>query len=112
MGNKAETSLFTLVGDWTVAGVAAQYSHLSQQYSLILAGQSKGKRRKSSVPSPPEIDLAGIAALDACGCQLLAQFAHALQQHGIAPHFTNLPAGLAETIHQLGFSRDISPTIQ
>ena len=107
---KVEVSRFSLEGDWTICGVAEQFPRLSQQLSLLSGSLPPQKRRRSTTSTAPEIDLGGISALDACGCQLLAHFSHALHQSGISPHYINLPEAFRSTIHLLGFSREFIPS--
>ncbi len=108
MDEKANLSPLSLDGDWTISGVAEQLPRLSQQIALLLDPPQTNKNRADAAPSRPEIDLGGISALDACGCQLLTHFSRALQQHGIVPQFANLSAPFLETIHQLGFDQELT----
>ena len=110
MRKTVEVSRFSLEGDWTICGVAEQFPRLSQQLSLLSGSLPPQKRRRSTTSTAPEIDLGGISALDACGCQLLAHFSHALHQSGISPHYINLPEAFRSTIHLLGFSREFIPS--
>lgn len=108
MGKKANASPLSLDGDWTISGVAEQFPRLSQQIALILDPPKAKKKRACASVSRLEIDLGGISALDACGCQLLTHFYHALHQHGIVPLFAHLPAPFLDTIHQLGFDQELA----
>ena len=88
----------SLDGDWSMACITQQFQVLQQLASELT--NSAGK------PVSPELDLAGITELDACGCQLLSAFVGTLRQQGITP----LYKGLAETcdkFRQLGFDHQL-----
>lgn len=95
----------SLDGDWSMASITQQFQVL-QQMALELTASAGN-------PVSPELDLAGITELDACGCQLLSAFVGTLRQQGITP----LYKGLAETCdkfrllgfdHQLDFMQSFS----
>lgn len=94
MMSESEQIRISLGGDWSMACITQQFQVLQQLASELT--NSAGK------PVSPELDLAGITELDACGCQLLSAFVSTLRQQGI----TAIYKGLAETCDKfrlLGF---------
>lgn len=97
-----------LDGDWTMSGVADRFPLLTKHLSFFLNSQSGEELQSSESYGFPEIDLAGINALDACGCQLLALFIRNLCRCGATPRVTNIPDTFRSKIHFLGFDREFN----
>ena len=102
--NSTEALRLSLAGDWTVSGVAEQFPLLTLYLSRIQEAVPTGAGQTS--PHLPELDLAGVTALDACGCQLLAQFSRILQLQGGAPRISNVPEPFVATVQLLGFCQE------
>lgn len=100
-----------LDGDWSMSGVAERFPLLAKHLSLLLDSQSNEELQNSQPSGLPEIDLAGINALDACGCQLLALFIRNLRQCGVTPRVTNIPDTFRSKIHFLGFDREFNLSV-
>ena len=103
-----EVSRLCLDGDWSMSGVSERFPLLAKHLSLLsdsLPGQEFQGDESNSLP---EIDLAGLNALDACGCQLLALFIRNLRRYGLAPRVTNIPDTFRAKIHFLGFDREFN----
>jgi anti-anti-sigma regulatory factor len=98
----------SLAGDWSIGGVADQLPVLTHTLASLLQSQDPKKKHASEAQSNPEIDLAKVTALDACGCQLLVCFHRTLQQYGISLRLSNIPDGFMTKIRQLGFGRDFN----
>jgi len=96
-----------LAGDWTVSGVAEQFPLLTQHLAHLLDSHSANTVQTDAAQVLPEVDLAGITALDACGCQLLVQFTLTLQQCGVSPRISNVPDAFSAKIRLLGFDREL-----
>ena len=99
-----ETFRVCLDGDWSMSGVAERFPLLVKHLSVLTDSQSI-EEFKSALP---EIDLAGINALDVCGCQLLAIFIRNLRQCGVTPRITNIPDTFRSKIHFMGFDREFN----
>lgn len=97
-----------LDGDWSMSGVAERFPLLAKQISLLSNSQTLEGLQPCASHALPEIDLAGIDALDACGCQLLALFIGNLRQIGKAPLVTNIPDAFRSKIHFLGFGHEFN----
>lgn len=97
-----------LDGDWSMGGVAERFPLLARHLSTVSDFQSGDEFQTSESHSLPELDLTGINALDACGCQLLALFVRNLRQRGVTPRLTNIPDAFRSKIHFLGFDREFS----
>lgn len=93
-----------LDGDWSMSGVAERFPLLAKHLSLL----SDAFSAKNESTCLPEIDLAGLNELDACGCQLLALFIRSLRQFGITPRVTNIPDSFRTKIRFLGFDREFN----
>lgn len=106
--NTIEANRLSLTGDWTISGVAEQFSLLTQHLAHLSDPQSPVELQTCAVHGLTEMDLAGITALDACGCQLLAQFSRALQRYGISPCICNIPDVFIAKIRLLGFDREFN----
>lgn len=87
----------TLGSDWTVAGIAAQWSQVSACLAELRAGGT-------DAGSTLFISMAATESLDACGCQLLAVFVRTLKGIGIDAYLVQVPETLRSTIDILGFS--------
>ena len=99
-----ETFRVCLDGDWSMSGVAEQFPLLVKHLSVLTDSQSIEEFQSGL----PEIDLAGINALDVCGCQLLAIFIRNLRQCGVTPRITNIPDTFRSKIHFMGFDREFN----
>ena len=99
-----ETFRVCLDGDWSMSGVAEQFPLLVKHLSVLTDSQSIEVFQSGF----PEIDLAGINALDVCGCQLLAIFIRNLRQCGVTPRITNIPDTFRSKIHFMGFDREFN----
>lgn len=85
----------SLQGAWDTARALEGAKFLAGELLLLLEADPR--------PVRVTLDLAGLTAIDACGCQLLAVFLGNLKRHGITPHPSRIPRGIAEQIRQLGF---------
>ena len=97
-----------LDGDWSMSGVADRFPFLAKQLTTLSESLSIEELQSFESCGLPEIDLSGINALDACGCQLLALFISNLRQCGKAPRITNIPDTFRSKIHLLGFDREFN----
>lgn len=103
-----EANKLCLAGDWSIVGVAEQFSFLFQYLAHLSDTQSLEESQTFTAHGLPEVDLAGITQLDASGCQLLAHFSQALQQCGIPLRICNMPDAFIAKIRLLGFDREIN----
>lgn len=104
----SETFRINLDGDWSMSGVAERFPLLAQHISVLSDSRMSERLQQCPSPSLPEIDLAGVEALDACGCQLLALFIRKLRQCGIPPLVINIPDTFRSKIHFLGFGHEFN----
>ena len=96
---KSPLAPITLAGDYSIAGVSDQLPMLQQQLK-----ETAAERQKAGNKVPPcHIDLGGLQALDACGCQLLAIFLHKLRAEGLADFSFAMDEFQREQIHLFGF---------
>ncbi len=95
---KRKTKHIALTGDWSVAGVADRLTALQKQ--RLTAKVSGGE-------DALVIDVGGIDAIDACGCQLLALWLRHLRREGLAPRLANSNAELSSYIRLLGFAEEL-----
>lgn len=94
----------SISGDLSMVGVTEQFPLMVQYLAEPAA---------AAVVSPNEqhlheIDLTGVQALDACGCQLLVAFIHNLRKRGAALFSLKLTDDCREKIHNLGFDDELS----
>ncbi len=89
-----------LVGDWSIAEIAGQYPPLN-----LHLGRLTETSPADAAPVSVDCSLAGITALDACGCQLLANFLQAVRTSGRGARVTDIPEDFTAKIHLLGFDR-------
>lgn len=86
----------TLEGEWVLETADQQIKDLAERLAKLLHCEPR--------PCQVEVDLAGIAEIDACGCQMLALFLAHLTRHGVTP----LPCGSSTDVKDklvlLGFS--------
>lgn len=108
--NTTEAIRLSLAGDWTVSGVAEQFQLLANHFGYLSILQSPDAQQTCPAHIVSEMDLAGITALDACGCQLLSQFSRSLKQCGLSPLIRNLPDEFSAKIRLLGFDRELNLT--
>lgn len=104
--NTTDAMRLSLAGDWTVRGVAEQFPLLTLYLSRLPVAAPTGAGQTSPTHRLTELDLAGVTALDACGCQLLAQFSRTLQLQGGAPRISNVPEPFVATVQLLGFYQE------
>lgn len=99
MESKSEQKIrISLDGDWSMAGITQQFQFLQQ---LALQLTDPAKKMVS-----PELDLAGITELDACGCQLLSAFIGTLRQQGFTPLYKGLTE-VCDKFRLLGFDQQL-----
>lgn len=103
-----ETFRLCLDGDWSMSGVAERFPLLARHLSLLSASPPDQEIQGKESNKLPEIDLAGLNALDACGCQLLALFIRSLRRYGFTPCVTNIPDTFRAKINFLGFDREFN----
>lgn len=94
--NGPDTHNITLEGEWSL-------EHIGERQKL-LAGELVHLRETTPGVGVVEIDLSGVATIDACGCQLLAIFVETLRQLGITARSKKIPRQLLEKVGILGFS--------
>ena len=94
-----ETTRIPLEGDWSMGGVAVQFPQVMQRVAELTSADAR--------PMALTLDLSGIAALDASGCQLLALVARTLRGSGIAASCFGLTAPLADKVRILGFAAEL-----
>lgn len=96
-----------LAGDWSMCGVSTQLPQLAAQLD-DLTGTAPEDTSPATTTTRSEIDLQGIDCFDACGCQLLAVFLHALHQKGLRPLLSNIPGVVSDMIGLLGFAGELA----
>lgn len=94
-----------LEGDWSMNGVADQFSRLAVLLASLSVCRPDRERQADASRNRPEIDMTGVNLLDACGCQLLTTFLHSLKKRGVTPLVTGISATFSKKIHLLGFDR-------
>jgi len=95
---KRKIKHIVLAGDWSVAGVADRLTSLQKQRPT-----AKGSGGGDELV----IDVGGIDAIDACGCQLLALWLRHLRREGLAPRLANSNSELSCYIRLLGFAEEL-----
>lgn len=96
--NSNEVNKISIDGDLSMAAVTEKFPVLAE----YLAGSAAAPDQQLY-----EIDLTGVEALDACGCQLLVAFIHNLKKSG-AILSLQLSDSCRDIIHNLGFDDDLS----
>ncbi len=96
---KRKTKRIALAGDWSVTGVADRLKALQKQ-RLTVKGAGGGDELV--------VDVGGIEAIDACGCQLLALWLRHLRREGVAPRLDNGSVELTGYIRLLGFAEELA----
>ena len=91
-----------LNGDLSMVGVTEQFPLLAQYLAKLATVATNDLEQNLS----HEIDLIGLQALDACGCQLLAAFLRNLRQCG-AGVLLKLSDDYRVKIHSLGFDNEL-----
>lgn len=93
-----------LSGDLSMVGVTEQFPLMAQ----YVAGAVEVEAEGHTVHPPIEIDLTGLHALDACGCQLLVAFVRNIRKRagGVVPCI-KLTDSCRGTIHTLGFDDEL-----
>lgn len=98
-----DVSSIALNGDMSMMGVTEQFPFLAQ----YLAGSAEAAAASPGQQHLHEIDLAGVQALDACGCQLLVAFVRNLRQMGGGVASLKMTDDCREIIHALGFDGEL-----
>lgn len=101
--NQYDVKKITLNGDLSTVGV-------KEQFSLMLEHIDKmGEFDTSSLDRcfSHEINLSGVNALDACGCQLLAVFIRTLRKRGVKKFSLMLSDDCRKKVHSLGFDDEL-----
>lgn len=101
--DRDDMNRISLNGDLSMIGVTEQFPLLAQ----YLAGTAADVTPSSAQHSPHEIDLTGIQALDACGCQLLVAFVRNLRKRGAVACSFKLTDDCRDIIHTLGFDDEL-----
>lgn len=101
--NQDNANRITLSGDLSTVGVKEQLPLLTQYLDRLTEAATLDRDQHS----PQEIDLTGLEALDACGCQLLTAFLRNLKQHGADVFSFKLNAEFREKIQRLGFADEL-----
>lgn len=101
--NRDDANTITLNGDLSTIGVMEQQPLLAQHLDRLMETTplDPGQHRLQ------EIDLTGLQALDACGCQLLVAFLRNLKQRGSEVFSFKLNDDIREKIHRLGFDDEL-----
>lgn len=102
MGNEAVCTI-TLKGDLSMVGVREQCAVLSQHLQRLAEAAASGYQQFATC----EVDLTGLQALDACGCQLLVTFFRTIAKHGAGMFSLRLNDDFREKIHALGFDDEL-----
>ena len=101
--DRDDVNRIALNGDLSMIGVTEQFPLLAQYLARSAEIQTVGRDQCPSY----EIDLTGVQALDACGCQLLAAFLRDLRQRGAEVFSLKLSDEYREKIHSLGFDNEL-----
>ena len=101
--DRNDVNRIALNGDLSMIGVTGQFPLLVQHLAAPVEIQNAGHEKSPSY----EIDLTGIQALDACGCQLLAAFLRNLRKRGAEVFALKLSDEFREKIHSLGFDNEL-----
>jgi ABC-type transporter Mla MlaB component len=102
--NRDNVHRITLNGDLSMVGVKEQLPLLFQHVDRL----AKTVEIDLDQQPPQEIDLTGVQALDACGCQLLTAFLRTLRQRGTGVFSLKLNEISRGKIHRLGFDDVLS----
>ena len=84
-----------LHGEWTISRAAERLKLLAGEFAQLFEACPRHAR--------VEINMAGVASVDACGCQLLVVFLENLRRQGIASEPSYIPPEIMEQICLLGF---------
>lgn len=95
-GNGAGACSVKLEGEWFMDQAVDLQKLLIGKLVEVQEGASRSERL--------EIDMAGLADLDACCCQLLAVFLENLKRRGSAPVCCGISEQLQDKITLLGFA--------
>lgn len=93
----------TIFGDLSMGGVREQFSVLAQQLDSLQEAYTTNTAPISSCT----LDLTGVQALDACGCQLLVAFLHTLVKRGTTICSLMLNDDYRDKIRSLGFGNEL-----
>lgn len=100
MANESESKIrIVLEGDWSMSGITQQFQVLLPWISQLADSAEK--------PASPELDLTGIAELDASGCQLLSAFVGNLRQQGIIPLCNGVSEIVNDKFRLMGFDHEV-----
>lgn len=86
-------------GDMSMGGVREQFSLLSSHLETLPGNDTESARCT--------LDLSGVQALDACGCQLLAAFYHSLSERGATICSLIVNDDYRDKIRTLGFDTEL-----
>lgn len=92
-----------LNGDLSMIGVTEQFPRMAQ----YVAGAADAVTAGTAVHPPIEIDLTGVNALDACGCQLLVAFVRNIRKQWGRVPCLRLSDDCRGTIRTLGFGDEL-----
>jgi anti-anti-sigma regulatory factor len=104
--DSTETTLH-LNGDWSICGIGEQFRLVAEKFAVVAGRQSDTELPPVAV-SRFTIDLAGIDAIDACGCQFLLILFGTLEQIGMNPVLIGIPDTVRNNIRLLGFDHELS----
>jgi anti-anti-sigma regulatory factor len=99
-GNGAGACSAKLEGGW--------FMDQAVDLQKLLIGKLAEVSEEAAGSGRVEIDMVGLADLDACCCQLLAVFLENLKRRGIAPVCCGMSQQLQDKITLLGFSQAFS----
>jgi anti-anti-sigma regulatory factor len=85
-----------LHGEWTISRAAERLKLLAGEFAQLFEACPRHAR--------VDINMAGVASVDACGCQLLVVFLENLRRQGIAPEPSYIAPEIMEQVRLLGFA--------
>lgn len=92
-----ETTSVPLTGEWVITAMTSQLQCLMGHRKQLLSAGDSGSRGAVT------LDLGGVEALDASGCQLLAAFLKVLEKDGFQPDMAAMPASFHGLFESLGY---------
>lgn len=101
--DQCEMHGITLTGDLSLIGVKEQAILMARH----MAGPEEMLPDKTGKHRSHGIDLSGVQALDACGCQLLVLFMRNLRERGVREFSLTLSDDSRSKIRSLGFEETI-----
>jgi ABC-type transporter Mla MlaB component len=87
-----------LRGDWTIAGIKAQWSEV-----FFALTRLKTDFKDQCLLHGIVVGMGGVTALDACGCQLLMILMHNLRELGVQPCIIHVQEEQQRLMASLGF---------